>query len=144
MMKRYFFQATKQLYALHAQRFGNKHEANLTRLREAMGTVQHHDAITGTEKQPVSFDYMRLLSRGIEDAEKPLGAIIRYKHVNLATLFIFEILIAAITNNLCSYICTEQKDREIFLGSVVKLTQYYWDPRKITKECLFQRFSQHG
>lgn len=42
-----------------------------------MGTLQHHDAITGTEKQVVSQDYIRLLSKAVEDAEKPLGNIIR-------------------------------------------------------------------
>lgn len=70
-------QATKQLYALHALRFGNQYEDHLTRLRETIGTLQHHDAITGTEKQLVSEDYVRLLSRAIKDAEQPLGNIFR-------------------------------------------------------------------
>lgn len=65
------------MYALHALRFSNKYEDYLTRLRETIGTLQHHDAITGTEKQSVSEDYIRLLSRAIKDAEQPLTNIVR-------------------------------------------------------------------
>lgn len=42
-----------------------------------MGTFQHHDAITGTEKEHVSKDYVRQLTRAIEEAEKPIADIIR-------------------------------------------------------------------
>jgi lysosomal alpha-mannosidase len=34
-----------------------------------MGVAQHHDAITGTEKQRVAFDYAQRLSDGINVAE---------------------------------------------------------------------------
>jgi lysosomal alpha-mannosidase len=33
-----------------------------------MGVVQHHDAITGTEKQEVAYDYAQRLSTGIDSA----------------------------------------------------------------------------
>jgi hypothetical protein len=33
-----------------------------------MGVVQHHDAVSGTEKQEVAFDYAQRLSVGIENA----------------------------------------------------------------------------
>lgn len=36
-------------------------------LREAMGVMQHHDAVSGTEKQAVAQDYARQLSEGIEE-----------------------------------------------------------------------------
>jgi lysosomal alpha-mannosidase len=35
---------------------------------DAMGIVQHHDAITGTEKQHVANDYALRLSQGIDSA----------------------------------------------------------------------------
>ncbi|VDP83066.1 unnamed protein product [Echinostoma caproni] len=40
------------------------------RLRRAMGVMQHHDAVTGTEKQAVAYDYARLLSDGVNEGEK--------------------------------------------------------------------------
>lgn len=43
-----------------------KFEENLENLREAMGIMQHHDAVTGTEKQHVANDYARLLQIGID------------------------------------------------------------------------------
>ena len=36
---------------------------------EAMGVAQHHDAVSGTEKQKVAFDYAQRLSQGIDAAE---------------------------------------------------------------------------
>jgi lysosomal alpha-mannosidase len=36
---------------------------------EAMAVIQHHDAITGTEKQAVAFDYAQRLSDGIDVAQ---------------------------------------------------------------------------
>jgi hypothetical protein len=36
---------------------------------EAMGVAQHHDAISGTEKQEVAFDYAQRLSDGLATAE---------------------------------------------------------------------------
>ena len=34
-----------------------------------MGVVQHHDAVSGTEKQAVAFDYAQRLAAGIDAAE---------------------------------------------------------------------------
>ena len=33
-------------------------------LRNAMGVAQHHDAVSGTEKQHVAFDYAKRLAIG--------------------------------------------------------------------------------
>lgn len=33
-----------------------------------MGIAQHHDAVSGTEKQEVAFDYAQRLSDGIDSA----------------------------------------------------------------------------
>lgn len=49
---------------------GVKYEPKITPLRETMGVMQHHDAITGTEKQHVANDYARLLSEAIEECEE--------------------------------------------------------------------------
>ena len=34
-----------------------------------MGVAQHHDAVSGTEKQEVAFDYAQRLSEGIDAAQ---------------------------------------------------------------------------
>lgn len=58
-------QVCKQLSALSPQ--PNKQaEEHLTNLREVMGVMQHHDAVTGTEKQHVANDYARLLQMAID------------------------------------------------------------------------------
>jgi len=41
----------------------------LLNIGEAMGLVQHHDGISGTEKQAVTFDYAQRLSDGIDIAQ---------------------------------------------------------------------------
>ena len=35
---------------------------------EAMGLIQHHDAISGTERQHVADDYVQRVSEGVEAA----------------------------------------------------------------------------
>lgn len=60
-----FFQVCKQLTAL-AKTKSSDFDANLDSLREVMGVMQHHDAVTGTEKQHVANDYARLLQIGID------------------------------------------------------------------------------
>ena len=52
-------QACKQLDILAGN--DGRFEMNITRLREAMGVMQHHDAVTGTEKQHVAFNYAKML-----------------------------------------------------------------------------------
>lgn len=68
-MGNHFLQVCKQLTALaflknFAKRIDSSYHgktltAHLTFLREQMGVMQHHDAVTGTEKQHVADDYMR-------------------------------------------------------------------------------------
>lgn len=41
---------------------------NLTNLREAMGILQHHDAISGTAKEYVTYNYQSILYKGIADS----------------------------------------------------------------------------
>uniref|UniRef100_A0A1L8EG59 Alpha-mannosidase n=1 Tax=Haematobia irritans TaxID=7368 RepID=A0A1L8EG59_HAEIR len=64
----HFLQVAKQLTS-----FANLTTAasvtNLDKLRQAMGIMQHHDAITGTEKQHVAYDYDRMLTDAINAAQ---------------------------------------------------------------------------
>lgn len=41
---------------------------DLAPIKEAVGIMQHHDAITGTEKQHVAFDYARIVFSAVERA----------------------------------------------------------------------------
>lgn len=43
-----------------------------------MGIMQHHDAITGTEKQAVADDYARILTKALRKAEERLGEVVGY------------------------------------------------------------------
>ncbi|CAF3547776.1 unnamed protein product [Rotaria sp. Silwood1] len=57
-------QVTRQLNAFANTNLRN----NIFPLNEALGIVQHHDAVSGTEKQEVAFDYAMRLSEGIDAA----------------------------------------------------------------------------
>jgi alpha-mannosidase len=41
----------------------------IVKIGDAMGIVQHHDAVSGTERQDVANDYAQRLSDGIAVAE---------------------------------------------------------------------------
>lgn len=73
-----FLQTVKQLFSLN--RIVTNGDDDLTDklrlLREAMGIMQHHDAITGTEKQHVLQDYVRVLHRAVKTAEEPIGHVL--------------------------------------------------------------------
>ncbi|CRK93801.1 CLUMA_CG007329, isoform A [Clunio marinus] len=60
----HFLQICKQLSST-AKVKENHFEPHLNMLRRAMGVMQHHDAVTGTEKQHVASDYARLLNQAI-------------------------------------------------------------------------------
>ena len=38
-------------------------------LRDAMGVAQHHDAVSGTEKQHVAYDYAKRLAIGAAECQ---------------------------------------------------------------------------
>ncbi|XP_033744944.1 lysosomal alpha-mannosidase-like isoform X2 [Pecten maximus] len=63
-----FLQVCKQVAALE---FYGGQEVNT--LREAMAVLQHHDAISGTEKQHVANDYAQRLARGISGCQMVLN-----------------------------------------------------------------------
>jgi lysosomal alpha-mannosidase len=68
-------QAGKQLAAFSKVK-GNDQEDSLTLLKQSVGILQHHDAITGTAKAAVANDYARLLAKSIKRAEPSLGNIV--------------------------------------------------------------------
>ncbi|XP_068153638.1 lysosomal alpha-mannosidase-like [Drosophila tropicalis] len=64
----HMLQVAKQL-STFANLSSDKQNEDLEYLRRIMGVMQHHDAITGTEKQHVSDDYDRLLHDAIVGAQ---------------------------------------------------------------------------
>jgi lysosomal alpha-mannosidase len=48
----------------------------LNSLKEAMGVMQHHDAITGTELMDVAHDYHRLLYKSLSSANDAVDLIL--------------------------------------------------------------------
>ncbi|OWF45656.1 lysosomal alpha-mannosidase-like [Mizuhopecten yessoensis] len=61
-----FLQVCKQVAAFNGQ--------EVNKLKEAMAVVQHHDAISGTEKQHVADDYAQRLAVGVKDCQMMLNA----------------------------------------------------------------------
>jgi lysosomal alpha-mannosidase len=45
--------------------------------KEAVALVQHHDGVSGTAQQHVTFDYAKRLSRGMEECEKVFNDVIK-------------------------------------------------------------------
>ena len=43
-------------------------------LKEALGITQHHDAVSGTEKQHVAEDYARIISEGLAECHKTIAS----------------------------------------------------------------------
>ncbi|XP_060656740.1 LOW QUALITY PROTEIN: lysosomal alpha-mannosidase-like [Drosophila nasuta] len=64
----HLLQTVKQLSAF-AKLTNEKQTEDLDELRQVMGIMQHHDAITGTEKQAVARDYDRLLNDAVVHAQ---------------------------------------------------------------------------
>ncbi|KAH8287906.1 hypothetical protein KR018_006961, partial [Drosophila ironensis] len=64
----HFLQVVKQLGVL-ANLTSDQQTEDLETLSQTMGIMQHHDAVTGTEKQAVARDYDRLLFEAIVGAE---------------------------------------------------------------------------
>lgn len=69
----------------------SKFKGNLDNLREIMGVMQHHDAITGTEKQYVAEDYARLLQIGIDKCSENIKKVLnQLSHSKIRTKYTFD------------------------------------------------------
>ena len=62
-------QSCKQMASLLKVK-GVDHDGDISVMKETMGIVQHTDAVSGTEKQRVADDYVRILHQGVEKCEK--------------------------------------------------------------------------
>ncbi|EFJ24866.1 hypothetical protein SELMODRAFT_100184 [Selaginella moellendorffii] len=64
-----YLQAARQLEALT----GKRDHPNTDNLWRALSVVQHHDGVSGTERQKVADDYARLLAIAASEAEKSMN-----------------------------------------------------------------------
>ncbi|KAG8285797.1 carbohydrate binding, partial [Homalodisca vitripennis] len=74
-------QAVKQLRVV----LDTELEEEETLMNRAMGIAQHHDAVSGTEKQHVSDDYALYLSEGLDASEKIFSAAYKAFQLRVST-----------------------------------------------------------
>lgn len=79
-------QTVKRLFTL--ANLGPEQWIDLTSLREIMGVMQHHDAITGTEKEAVAYDYAFRLHRALGEAHTTVERALKYAPI----IFIYIIV----------------------------------------------------
>ena len=58
---------------------------DVTFMKEAIAIMQHHDAVTGTEKQHVAEDYARLVHQGVTECEKTQTSY--YQYIETTTIY---------------------------------------------------------
>jgi len=68
-----FLQVCKQLDALSLLGPEKFSYFKIDVLRKAMGILQHHDGVSGTEKQHVAFDYAKQVAKGVNLCEEVVG-----------------------------------------------------------------------
>jgi len=69
-------QVARQLSVISGTK-GPEVTAALGRLERAMGVAQHHDAVSGTEKQHVAYDYAKRLSQGTDEVFQAFEPMLR-------------------------------------------------------------------
>lgn len=74
--KRYERQGNNLLQIVKQLASFSEGEGDATLLQQAMGIMQHHDAITGTEKDHVWRDYHRLLHKAVVNSVEAAGNVI--------------------------------------------------------------------
>jgi len=70
-------------------------------LKEALGITQHHDAVSGTEKQHVAEDYARIISEGLAECHKTIASHYQ-KELTLGNLQLTEISRCQLNMSQCS------------------------------------------
>ncbi|XP_033326410.2 lysosomal alpha-mannosidase II isoform X1 [Megalopta genalis] len=86
-----------------------EHDVHLEHFREAMGIMQHHDAVTGTEKQLVADDYARILYKNMEQGTETVAAALKkwtFGNSNVTTTKMFSCMELNISS--CPY--TEEQN----------------------------------
>eukprot|EP00298_Acanthocystis_sp_HF-20_P018118 c21903_g2_i1.p1 GENE.c21903_g2_i1~~c21903_g2_i1.p1 ORF type:complete len:963 (+),score=436.86 c21903_g2_i1:56-2944(+) len=78
-----------------------------TALKQAMGVAQHHDAVSGTEKQAVAFDYAQRISGGINQCADMMGKTIASAAGISSTLNICPLL----NDSVCQYTVGSRSDK---------------------------------
>ncbi|XP_018301818.1 lysosomal alpha-mannosidase isoform X1 [Mycetomoellerius zeteki] len=100
-------QASKQLIALTNLK---NYDEPLEHFREAMGVMQHHDAVTGTEKQLVANDYSRILYESVNHAGEIISkAIGKWSGMENSTAASFKIF-TCMQLNISSCAFSEKSD----------------------------------
>ncbi|XP_060519654.1 lysosomal alpha-mannosidase-like [Cylas formicarius] len=102
-----FLQVCKQLSALSSFEYDDE----IDELRSAMGILQHHDAITGTEKQHVANDYIRHLQKGIDRCQQVTTSSLNKlsgvaNEGNFETCFLTNVSQCATTERLDDFVVT--------------------------------------
>ena len=67
-------------------------------MRRVMGVMQHHDAVTGTAKQAVTFDYQERLAQGFSMCESVVDSAYKVVHLKF-TPCAMQILLSFLWNN---------------------------------------------
>ncbi|XP_018049509.1 PREDICTED: lysosomal alpha-mannosidase-like [Atta colombica] len=100
-------QASKQLVVLTNLK---SYDESLEHFREAMGVMQHHDAVSGTEKQFVANDYSRILYESMDHAGEIISkAIGKWSGMENSTAASFKIF-TCLQLNISSCAFSEKSD----------------------------------
>lgn len=73
-----FLQTCKQLEVLAQVETIHGSDLKVDVLRQAMGVAQHHDAVSGTEKQHVANDYAKQLAEGVTECQDVIEIAYNY------------------------------------------------------------------
>jgi len=76
-----FLHAVRQIQTLYGNAEQRRSNSEIYILETAMGVAQHHDAVSGTSKQHVAYDYAKKIQAGINGAAKFAANIIRSRLV---------------------------------------------------------------